>query len=359
LHIPDGYLSPATCAVAFAAAIPFWSASLRKVEQQLGTRLVPILGVFSAFSFVVMMFNLPLPGGTTGHAVGMGIATVVLGPWAASLAISIALLIQAILFGDGGITALGANCFNMAIVGTWVAYVSYRVIAGRAALGSRRRVVAAAVGGYLAINAAAVLTAIELGVQPLWFHGPSGVPLYAPYPLHIAIPAMMIGHLGLAGIAEAVVSGGLLAYLQRTERRLLQATAPGAGATARGAMGAFGLGPRRLLAVLGILMILSPLGVLATGVAWGEWGSEAFTHPEARQQMARASGDVAPPQAAPVGLERLGSLWRSPIPDYEVPYLQGPVGYVLSATVGTGLIILLWLLVGWVLARRRRLHTGA
>jgi len=104
-----------------------------------------------------MMFNLPLPGGTTGHAVGVGIAAIVLGPWASILAISIALVIQALLFGDGGITAIGANCFNMAILGSLTAYGIYRLVAGSAPIESPRRVFAAALAGYLAINVSAVL----------------------------------------------------------------------------------------------------------------------------------------------------------------------------------------------------------
>ena len=147
MHIPDGYLSPITCAVLFAAAAPFWAFALRRVKRLLNTRLVPLLSVFAAFSFVIMMFNIPLPGGTTGHAIGVGIATIVLGPWGAMLAISVALLIQALFFGDGGITAFGANSFNMAIVGSLVANAVYRVIANRAEIISTRRVVAAALAG--------------------------------------------------------------------------------------------------------------------------------------------------------------------------------------------------------------------
>src|SRR5580700_11614992 len=136
MHIPDGYLSPSTCACLFGAASPFWFVALKRVKQMLNTRMIPLLSVFAAFSFVIMMFNLPLPGGTTGHAVGMGVASIVLGPWASILAISIALTIQAVFFGDGGITALGANCFNMAIVGSLVGYATYRLAAWRAGLGS-------------------------------------------------------------------------------------------------------------------------------------------------------------------------------------------------------------------------------
>jgi len=124
MHIPDGYLSPSTCAVLYGAAVLFWYAAFARVKRLLHTRLVPRLAVTAAFCFVIMMFNVPLPGGTTGHAVGVGAAAVVLGPWASMLSLSIALLIQALFFGDGGITTLGANCFNMAIVGSLVAHWS-------------------------------------------------------------------------------------------------------------------------------------------------------------------------------------------------------------------------------------------
>ena len=147
MHIPDGYLSPATCATLYSGSAPFWWISLRRLKRGLNTQLVPRLSVFAAFSFIVMMFNLPLPGGTTGHAVGVGIAAIVLGPWASIMAISMALVIQAFLFGDGGITAIGANCFNMAILGSLAAYGIYRLLSGRAPIESPRRVMAAAVAG--------------------------------------------------------------------------------------------------------------------------------------------------------------------------------------------------------------------
>src|SRR6266404_3507318 len=198
MHIPDGYLSPSTCAVLYAAAVPFWYAAFARVKRLLHTRLVPRLAVTAAFCFVIMMFNVPLPGGTTGHAVGVGAAAVVLGPWASMLSLSIALLIQALFFGDGGITTLGANCFNMAIVGSLVADLVYRLVSGRAQITASRRAIAAGLAGYAAINASALIAAFEFGIQPLFFKDASGAPLYAPYPLHIAIPAMMVGHLTFA-----------------------------------------------------------------------------------------------------------------------------------------------------------------
>src|ERR1039457_4361295 len=224
MHIPDGYLSPATCAALYGGAAPFWYVALRRVRKALHTRLVPLLSLFAAFCFVIMMFNLPLPGGTTGHAVGIGLAAVVLGPWAAMLAVSIAIVIQALFFGDGGITAIGANCFNMAIVGSLVAYGVYRAIAGRSGLISPRRVVAAGLAGYIAINLSALCAAIEFGIQPMLYRDAAGAPLYCPYPLSIAIPAMMIGHLTVAEPAELFVSAGVVAFLQQSDPFLLRAT---------------------------------------------------------------------------------------------------------------------------------------
>src|SRR5258708_5607633 len=226
MHIPDGYLSPASCATLYATSAPFWYVALRRMKRLLNTQVVPLLSVFAAFSFVIMMFNLPLPGGTTGHAVGVSIAAIVLGPWGAILSISIALMIQAVFFGDGGITAIGANCFNMAIAGSLVAYALYRMISGRVAIDSPRRIVAAGIAGYAAINVSALLAAVEFGVQPMFYRDATGAPLYAPYPLHIAIPAMMIGHLTIAGLAEMVVSGGGVANLQRTGPRPVPRSPP-------------------------------------------------------------------------------------------------------------------------------------
>jgi cobalt/nickel transport system permease protein len=325
LHIPDGYLSPATCAALYAGAAPFWYVSLQRMKRAFNTQMVPLLAVFAAFSFIIMMFNLPLPGGTTGHAVGVGIATIVLGPWASILGISIALIIQAVFFGDGGITTIGANCFNMAIIGSLGTYAIYRVLAGRAPIVSAQRVIAAGVAGYAAINLAALAAAVEFGIQPLLYHDASGAPLYAPYPLHIAIPAMMIGHLTIAGLAEMVVSAGVVAYLQRSEPALLKRTAPGAEGNATAPS------LRPLWFGLAVLLILTPLGILATGSAWGE----------------------STPVPTPRGLLALSSFWTAPMPQYAPPFLKSAAfGYLLSAMTGTGVILLVVLFAGWMANKR-------
>src|SRR5438067_3585680 len=232
MHIPDGYLSPSTCATLYGAAAPFWYVALKRVRRTLTSRTVPLLAVFAAFSFVIMMFNLPVPGGTTAHAVGMGMATVLLGPFVSILSLSVALLIECLFFGDGGITTFGANCFNMAILGSLSAYVVYRIISRGSGIGSTRRMIAAGLAGYAGMNVAALCAAIEFGIQPLLFREASGVPLYAPYPLSVSIPAMMIGHLTFAGFAEFIVSAGAVRYVQQVDPSLLRLTAPDAPAGA-------------------------------------------------------------------------------------------------------------------------------
>lgn len=360
MHIPDGYLSPSTCAVAYAAAAPFWYIAFGRVKRLLQSRVVPLLAVVSAFCFIVMMFNLPIPGGTTAHAVGMGIATIVLGPWAAILAISIALMIQALFFGDGGITAFGANCFNMAIVGSLVAYGVYHLVSADAPLRSARRVVAGAVAGYVAINAAALCAAFEFGIQPLLFQDATGAPLYAPYPLSVAIPAMMLAHLTLAGAAEAIITGGIVAYLQRANPDLLETTAGSvvreATATAKVAAGGW-QATRPLWIGLGILMILTPLGLIAGGVAWGEWGIDDLQNPDVRQQIAHVSGNIAPPEHIPSGLERLSSIWTAPMPDYAPAFMHNAsFGYITSAMIGAGLILLVFSGLSWLFDQFSRTH---
>ncbi len=341
MHIPDGYLSPSTCIALFGAAAPFWFTALNRVKRMLNTRMIPLLSVFAAFAFVIMMFNLPLPGGTTGHAVGMGVASIVLGPWGSIVAISVALVIQAVFFGDGGITAIGANCFNMAIVGSLVAYAAYRILGRGSPIGSTRRVVAAGLAGYTAINAAALCAAIEFGIQPVLFRDATGAPLYAPYGLSISIPAMLAGHLTFAGLAELVISSGLIAWLQRVDPSLLRLTASDAPdretpATPQNDR-TFWPAAWKLWLVVGILLILTPLGILAVGAAWGEW----------------TLGDFANP---PRGLARLSGLWTAPVARYAPVFISSPsLGYLISAVVGVALIIALGL-VAWWLSRKAVAH---
>jgi cobalt/nickel transport system permease protein len=228
MHIPDGYLSPQTYIPLFGVSIIFWRMAQKKLKRLLSLKHVPYLGMAAAFSFLIQMFNIPIPGGTAGHAVGAGIIAILLGPWTAVIVVSVVLIIQAILFGDGGITAIGANCFNMAVVMPFVSYGLFKLVRGRV-MGGGRVVFAAFLSGYLGLTAAALLTAVELGIQPLIASGTDGRPLYAPYPLSLAVPVMLLEHLALFGVVEGLVTMLLLKYFLKHEQDLVYAlTGPSA-----------------------------------------------------------------------------------------------------------------------------------
>ncbi len=216
MHIPDGYLGPPTYLAAYAACIPLWAIAARRLREKLSARRAPLLAISAAFSFLVMMFNIPLPGGTTGHAVGGVLIAIAVGPWGAMLSLTIALTIQALLFGDGGITAIGANCLNIAFVMPFIGYAVYRSLSKLFSSGEGKAV-AAGIGGWVGLNAAALTTALMFGIQPLLHTGADGRALYAPYPLSVAIPAMMLGHLTLAGGAEGLITGLAVYYLRRSQ----------------------------------------------------------------------------------------------------------------------------------------------
>ncbi len=335
MHIPDGYLSPATAAVMYAVSTPIWYRASQKIKTLISGRSVPLIALFAALSFVIMMFNVPLPGGTTGHAVGSVLAAIVLGPWAAVLAVTVALIIQAFFFGDGGILAIGANAFNMAIAMPFVGYLVYRVLSGNAAITSSRRVIGGAIAGYLAINVGALLTAIELGIQPIFFRDAAGHALYFPYGLEVSIPAMLIGHLTIAGAVEAFATGLVLAWLQRTNPQLLEASRGAqANATARGL-------PRWAWGGLVALIVLTPIGLLAPGTAWGEWSRGELHN--------LGLGYI------PAGFDQWSNLWNAPLSGYNLAGLNNStVGYLLSAALGVILVLAGVFALTWLVEQLRK-----
>ncbi|HMK75833.1 MAG TPA: cobalt transporter CbiM [Thermodesulfobacteriota bacterium] len=222
MHIPDGYLGPETYVPLYGVSVGFWAIAQSKLKKQLSLKHVPYLAMASAFSFLIQMFNIPIPGGTSGHAVGASIVAILLGPWTAVLSVSVVLIIQALVFGDGGITAVGANCFNMAVVMPFVSYGVFKLIKGKSE-GGVRLAVSAFLSGYLGLLVAALFTAVELGIQPLIATGADGRPLYAPYPLSVAIPAMAIEHLFPFGMVEGLVTVLLLKYFLKHEHDLVYA----------------------------------------------------------------------------------------------------------------------------------------
>jgi len=331
MHIPDGYLSPQTDAVLGIVSGIMVALAASKTASTVRAKYIPMLSVGAAFSFTIMMFNIPVPDGTTAHAVGGSLLAVILGPWAAMISVSIALILQALFFGDGGILALGANIFNMAVVMPFVSYGIYQLIAGKSDTLSKRRMIGAGISGFIGINMAALCAAIEFGLQPVLFHTANGMPLYSPYGLAVAIPAMAFAHFIIAGPVEGIVTGLVIAYLQGSNPVLLQMRSDSGISTSSIHYG-------RYIVTLMVVALLTPLGLLASGTAWGEWGGE-----ELQAQL----GFV------PSGLERLGAFWnRVLFKDYAMgglnqSFWQQAFGYILSAFFA----LLVIGIIGFVLQR--------
>jgi cobalt/nickel transport system permease protein len=186
----------------------------------------------AVFSFIIMMFNVPIPDGTTAHATGAVLIALALGPWAALISVSIALFIQAVIFGDGGVLAFAANAFNIAFVAPFVGYYTYRLVAQNASFGSTRQFVAAFAAGFIGLNAAALTTALMFGIQPIFFTAADGTPLYCPYGLAIAIPAMLLPHLIIAGPLEGIVTAVAYRYMLKSSPDIAKT-----GAAAKGGCG--------------------------------------------------------------------------------------------------------------------------
>src|SRR5208337_1047045 len=182
MHIPDGYLGPLTYVAMYIVMIPIWLYAGTWLRKNLKTKQVPYLALAAAFSFVIMMFNVPIPGGSTGHAVGSALVAIILGPWVAVVTTSVALVIQAFLFGDGGITAIG---------------------------------------GYVGISVAAGVAGFEMGIQPLMYMDASGLPLYMPYGLNVTVPAMLFEHMAVFSFVEAIVTVLAFIYITRNSPEVI------------------------------------------------------------------------------------------------------------------------------------------
>ena len=346
MHIPDGYLAPQTTIPALAAMVPVWAVAFNKVKKKLSERRIPALALCAAFSFVIMMFNVPVAGGSSAHAVGAVFIAVLLGPWAATISVSTALLIQALVFGDGGIMAFGFNCFNMAVVMPFAGYYLYKLISGKSKLGSSRNLAGTFIGSYVGINAAAFCASVEFGIQPLLFKAADGAALYCPYPLSVSIPSMMFAHGLIAGPIDAIITTAAIAYIVKAAPQLFAQDQP---VLAEGPKVSFFTRYKAMLIPLIVLVILTPLGLIATGTAWGEWGTD---------QIKAAIGYI------PKGFNDFGNFWSALLPDYSLPALgdstAGSIaGYILSAIVGMLLIIGLILLTSFLIKKAQKGKTNS
>jgi len=245
MHIPDGFLSTLVSVVFWVVSAIAVAYALRRVSKDLGERQVPLMGVLAAAIFAGQMLNFSVTGGTSGHLLGAALATILLGPWAAVIVLTSVVSIQALIFQDGGLLALGANLFNMAVVGVTVSFFVYSSIQKLARGKSWGVFVGGAAAAWLSIVIASLAAALELALS-------------GTTPANISVPAMGGIHM-LIGIGEGLITVGALAFLYAARRDLFKA---GETATKGGtAVWTFGLGIALALGVFSPLASAHPDGL--------------------------------------------------------------------------------------------------
>lgn len=199
MHIPDGFISPKVYLPAYAVAGLLWSGTIHRLWKRLDDATIPSLAVTTALAFVLMMILIPLPGGTSAHVTGVALLAISFGIGNAFLAISLVLFLQMVLLGAGGITTLPVNALAIGLIGGATAVAVYRTIKGI------QETVALFLAGWFSINIAALLVGLILGIQPALAHREDGTPLFFPFGISIAVPALIIPHL-LIGIGEGILT---------------------------------------------------------------------------------------------------------------------------------------------------------
>ncbi len=212
MHIPDGFVSAPVAGVGFALAGVAIGFAVWRANRTIGERFVPLMGVMAAFIFAAQMLNFPVAGGTSGHMVGGALAAILLGPWAAMIAMTSVVAVQALVFQDGGLAALGANVFNMAVVACLVGYVVYTVLIRFSHIAPWVRYVAAFAAAWFAVELAAVACSIELALSDT-------------SPLSVALPAMVGVHAAI-GVGEGLITVAAVAFVTATRPDLLAAQVP-------------------------------------------------------------------------------------------------------------------------------------
>lgn len=306
MHIPDGFLSTLVAIILWVISASAVAYALRRVGKDLGERQVPLMGVLAAAIFAGQMLNFSITGGTSGHLLGAALATILLGPWAAVIVLTSVVSIQAFLFQDGGLLALGANLFNMAVVGVTVSYFVYTSIQKLA----RGKSWGVFVGGFAAAWFSIVIASLACALE---------LALSGTSPANVSVPAMGGIHM-LIGLGEGLITVGALAFLYAARRDLLHlgTAAPKGGA----AIWVFGLGIAALLAVL------SPL---------------ASAHPDGLEWVAEQKGFLETARAPLYNL----------IPDYVFPGISNEALATIIAGI-IGMLIVFGVALGVAYLRRNK-----
>lgn len=289
MHIPDGFLSIPVALVGWILLITLVVIALRQTREQFQDRQVPLMGILAAFVFAAQMINFPVAGGTSGHLLGGALVAILLGPWASVLVMTSVLGVQALLFQDGGLLAIGFNAFNMGVIAAFTGYAAYRLIRRFLGQGRGVQLAAAALGAWLSVEFAAIATALELA-----FSNTS--------PLSVALTTMAGVH-ALIGIGEALITVAALAFIQQTRPDLItgaqQAPAKGSGWIAVG-----------LLIALAVTFA-SPF---------------ADPNPDGLERVAEDHGFLSAAQEPSFNV----------LPDYTVPFIQdSAASTIVAGIIGT------------------------
>jgi len=306
MHIPDGFLSVLVSVVFWALSILAIGYSLRRIGKDMDERQVPMMGVLAAAIFAGQMLNFAVAGGTSGHLLGATLATVLLGPWAAVLVMTCVVGIQALVFQDGGLLAMGANIFNMGVIGVFVAYTVYQTVQKLA----RGKSWGIFVGGFAAAWLSIVIAALAAALQ---------LALSGTSPANIAVPAMAGIH-AIIGIGEGLITLGALAFISATRPDLVKKRETGA---AQG----------KLVWIVGLvialfLAIASPL---------------ASSHPDGLEWVAEQKGFLDAAQ---------GSVYQI-IPNYVLPGISNKNLATILAGI-FGVILVFGVALGVAYSRRKR-----
>lgn len=300
MHIPDGFLSAGVTGITWAGAGLGVAAALRAEKADPNPMPAGILGATAAFVFAAQMINVPVAPGLSGHLVGAALSAVLVGPWRAVIVMAVVLAVQALLFQDGGITALGANTFDMGVAASLAGFaVASLVSRWRQSL--RARVIGGVLGAFAATLVAAVLTGLWLGLSGL-------------YPLVPVVQLMLVSHVAI-GLLEAALTGAVLATVVRWRPDLLRGltsepSRAGAAAVAGGLLGV----------AIAVAAFLSPF---------------ASALPDGLDHAAERLGFAT----------RASASWPAPFPDYALPFVSSPamataaagvVGTLLAAAVAWG-----------------------
>jgi cobalt/nickel transport system permease protein len=210
MHIPDGFISPATYIPAIAAAIPLLIIAFKKTKEAINDESFALLSSLTAFSFVIMMFNIPIPGGTSGHAIGAAILAILFGPWVAAFCLSLTLFIQALVFGDGGLSVFAINSLAMGFVASFSAFYVHKLLKNRI-----NNNIVLFLAGWSSIVLASVVVAVALGIQPLLGVDAAGHPIYFPFGLNVTLPAVVGSHALFFGVVEGIATMLVLRFVEK------------------------------------------------------------------------------------------------------------------------------------------------